>query len=334
MMKNKMIGVLLAILTIGLIACADENVVGDNDEELDYSNQSLKIIVPWESGGLTDATARLLSEEVVEYLPEESKVVVENRPGASGGLGSTEVANAKPDGHTISISPLVPVTEGPHFGQVSYEYTDFEPIAQLLSTPTVFAVSADSDIETYDDFIEYAKENPNDFSYGSPGAGTLDHIVMEEVASENGISIDHVPYEGTAPMISDILGGHVDGGHMQIPDLVPHIKDGTIRILWNSGSEGYPHMPEDTPTISELGIDMEMDAKTSIVGPVDLPEEMRDELAKAFEQAMQSDEFQEKMENANFVPEFEGPEKLQETIEERYKLSGEIIEDAGIEVTD
>lgn len=324
------------VLAFVLVGCSGNDSSSNTEEDVavDYSKNPLKIIVPWASGGLTDATARLLSEEVVDYLPEGSKIVVENRPGASGGIGSTEVANAKPDGHTVLLSPLVPIIEIPQFGQVTYDYKDFDPIIQLLSTPLVFAVNADSEIKTYEEFVEYSKENPSGFSYGSPGAGTLEHITMEKVSAENDISIEHVPYEGTAPMISDILGGHVDGGLMQIPDLVPHLKEGTIRLLWNSGSEGFPHLPEDTPTLKDLGIDITMNGQTSILAPDETPDEIKEMLEDAFKQALESEKFIEKMENANFEPSYESSADLEKIIEERYELNSGIIEDLGITLTD
>lgn len=338
-MAKKIISLLVLIITLFglLVGCGQESDTtegnadkGGNESKVDLTKRPIKLIVPWSAGGMTDATARIIAEEAVNYLAEGANIVVENRPGASGSIGATEVANSNPDGYNLLISPLVPITEGPHFGQTSYDYTDFAPVTQVLSTPTVFAVNADSDIKSYEDWVEYVKNNPGEFSYGSPGAGTLDHIAMEAIALENNLKIEHVPYKGNAPMISDLLGGHVDGGHMQIPDLVSHVEEGNVRVLWSSGSNGFPYMPEGVPSIADKKIDLEMDAITAIVGPADLPDNVRDVLDKAFKKAIDSKEFKERMKKVNLDPSYAGPGELKKTIETRYKSSGEIIKESGL----
>lgn len=313
-----------------LAGCSSEKEAGDT-ANADFSKSPIKLIVPWSAGGITDVTARLLAEEAVKYLPEGTDIVVENRPGGSGTIGATEVANSKPDGHTLLISPLVPVTESPSFTTTPYEYTDFQPVVQVLSTPTVFAIKKDSNMKTYDDFVKYAKENPGKFTYATGGAGTLDHIVMEGIALKEGIKIEHIPYEGAAPVVNDILGGHIDGGHLQVPGLLPYVKEGDVTILWNSGGDEYSFMPEGTPSLSEEDLDLPiMDAKTSIVGPKEMPEETLDMLVDAFKQAMENEKFIDKMNNANLEPAFLGPDELAEIIENRYTTSKKIIEESGM----
>ncbi|GGJ98372.1 exported protein [Lentibacillus kapialis] len=339
-MRKRLVLFLVSIFTFSalLVGCGKGSDSAQSDSgdksgegsEVNLTKRPITLVVPWSAGGITDATARILAEEAVNYLPEGAEIVVENRPGASGSIGATEIASANPDGYNLLISPLVPITEGPHFGETSYGYKDFTPITQVLSTPTVFAVNADSDIKSYEEWIKYVKDNPGEFSYGSPGAGTLDHIAMEAIALEHNLKIEHVPYKGNAPMISDLLGGHVDGGHMQIPDLIPHVKEDKVNVLWNTGSKGFPYMPEDIPTIRDKGIDLNMDAITAIVGPANLPEDIRGALNEAFKKAIESETFKEKMNKSNLAPSYAGPEKLKEIIEKRYETSGKIIEEAGL----
>ena len=216
----------------------------------DYPNRPITIIVPFTPGATTDAVARLTRDVLERELG--APIVIDNRAGAAGTIGSTAVANAKPDGYTLLITVNAPITMNMYF-QKSFPYdatTAFAPISLAAESLLVLAVQASLPVTTVQELIDYAKQNPGKLSYGSAGIGSAHHIAGELMKQKTGIDMAHVAYRGGAPAIQDLVAGNIQISFGTTPSVLPHAQAGTIRIIALAEAKRYPDLP-GVPTIDE-----------------------------------------------------------------------------------
>ncbi|WP_373893551.1 Bug family tripartite tricarboxylate transporter substrate binding protein [Virgibacillus natechei] len=330
MRKSVLFKTLLAgIMALFVLAACGNNEEANTESETDFPEKSITMIVPYAAGGTTDTTARALANVISDYLPNDASIAVENKDGGAGVVGMTEVAHANPDGYTIALATSGPMTIAPHTQDTSYDLDSFDYIAQAVTTPNILLVNDDSPWEDYDDFIEYVKEHPGEVTYGTSGAGNSQHISMEALADEEDLDMEHVPYEGGAPAITALLGGHIDVSVNQSVEALPQVESGELRALVNTGSytsKGF----EDVPLLEDEGVDVALDVWNAIVAPAGLPEEVQEILVDAFEQALDDERVIEQFDKLGIEPAFEPPEDLREIAEETYEKHGEVLENAGI----
>lgn len=264
---------------------------------------SRELVVPFAPGGAADNFGRLLAQE----LSAENKetVVVVNRPGAGGSIGAASVARANPDGKTIFLGTISTHAINPSlYKDVNYDpVNDFVPLAKVLALPNVLVVSSKSDIESVDDLVERAKSN--DFSFGSPGNGTTSHLaaeLMKQIRPD--MRITHVPYKGTAPAITDLLGGHLDLQFDNISTLLPQIKAGKLRALAVSSNEPSELLPDVKP-LSQQGFDgFEITSWFGLWLPKGASQETVDTLNKQLSALYAKPEFIQKLKNAGITPSY------------------------------
>ena len=188
-----------------------------------FPSRPIKLICPWPAGGPTDAVMRAIAESAGKTLG--GTVIVENKGGAGGTLGAIELVNAKPDGYTLSQMPLG-IFRIPHMQKVQFDpLKDFTYIACLTGYTFGLVVRADSPIMNIKDLVAFAKANPGKFTYGSTGAGTTPHLVIEEFSQRAGIKLQHIPYKGNADGMAALLGGHVMS-HSDSTGWAPHVDSG------------------------------------------------------------------------------------------------------------
>ncbi len=219
-----------------------------------YPSKPITMIAPFPPGGVADIVGRPLAAAMEKTL--QQPVLVLNRSGAGGAVGTTAAARAAPDGYTILMSlssiSIFPVSDPMNGKPVPYQLADFAPIALVTADPTVLVVAGDSPYKTVRDFIEAAKAYPNEMNYSSSGVyGTL-HVAMEMFANAAGIKLFHVPYQGGGPAIAALLGGQVHALASGPAAAVGQIKAGKMRALAGWGDKRLPLMPE-LPTFKELG---------------------------------------------------------------------------------
>ncbi|MPM59316.1 hypothetical protein SDC9_106156 [bioreactor metagenome] len=218
----------------------------------DYPNRPLKIIVPYPAGG----TADLMARNFCEYLGHElgQSIIVENKPGAAGQLGTSLTAKAAPDGYTLGQSNAGTFEVSPHlYKSLPYHLdTDFEQIAVMGRMGVVFGVSADSPYKTLNDLIRAAKKNPGKLSYATPGVGSSNHLSSALLASTAGFEWMHVPFKGVAEFLPAVLGGQVTALVDQYPSMMKQLEAGKIRGIAVSTAERIPSSP-DVPTFKESG---------------------------------------------------------------------------------
>lgn len=228
-----------------------------------FPSRTIRYICPWPAGGSTDAVIRAFAESAGKTLGQQ--VIVDNKPGAGGVLGANELVNAKPDGYTLSQLPHG-VFRLPHMQKVQFDVLkDFTWIACLTGYTFGLVVPADSPIKSIKDLVDYAKANPEKFTYGHTGIGTSPHLAVEEFAQRAGIKLTHVPFKGNADNMQAILGGHV----MAASDATgwgPHVASGKLRLLATYGSKRTKRWP-DVPTLDELGYRTVSDSPFGVCGP-------------------------------------------------------------------
>ncbi|HSH88979.1 MAG TPA: tripartite tricarboxylate transporter substrate binding protein [Ramlibacter sp.] len=228
-----------------------------------YPAKPIRLICPWPAGGSTDAVMRSFAESAGKSLGQQ--VIIDNKPGAGGMLGANELANARPDGYTLSQLPHG-VFRIPHMQKVQFDTVkDFTWIICLTGYTFGIVVPADSPIKSVKDLVDYAKANPGKFTYGSTGIGTSPHLAVEEFAQRAGITLNHVPFKGNAENMQAILGGHI----MAASDATgwgPHVESGKLRLLATYGSKRTKRWPS-IPTLDELGYKTVSDSPFGVCGP-------------------------------------------------------------------
>ena len=228
-----------------------------------FPARPIKLICPWPAGGSTDAVMRAIAESAARALG--GQMVIENKAGASGMLGPNELVTARPDGYTLS-QLTIGVVRLPHMQKMQFDpLKDFTYIACLTGYTFGLVVRSDSPIKSIKDLVDYAKANPEKFTFGSTGNGTTPHLAVEEFASRADIKLQHIPFKGNADGMQALLGGHVMS-HSDATGWGPHVDAGTCRLLATYGSRRTKRWPS-VPTLEELGYETVSDSPFGIGGP-------------------------------------------------------------------
>jgi tripartite-type tricarboxylate transporter receptor subunit TctC len=238
-----------------------------------YPDHPITMIVPFPPGGVADTVARPVAEAMGRDLKQP--VVIENKPGAGGGIGMAQVAKAKPDGYTILLS-LASLTVLPEADKIfgrppMYQIDQLKPIARFTADPTVLAVRADAPWKTLAEFIDDAKKNPGKYTYGSSGNYGTMHVPMEMFAGAAGVKLVHVPYTGAGPAIVGLLGGQVDVVATGPATIVQHVKAGKVRALAHWGDLRLVTLP-DVPSLKESGTNVEYAQWSGLFVPTGTPD--------------------------------------------------------------
>jgi len=217
-----------------------------------YPDRPIRVIVPFAPGGGSDLVARYLGPRLSDRLGQP--VVIDNRPAASGILGSEIVAHATPDGHTLLLVFSTHAQSAKLFRKLPYDpIKDFAPITEVIATPLVMLVHPSVPAKTVQEFIAYAKSNPGKLNYGSSGPGSSPHLAAALLESMAGIRTTHVPYKGVAQYITAELGGEVQFSFANMFSTMPHWKSGRLRLIATAGAKRSETIP-DVPTIAESGL--------------------------------------------------------------------------------
>lgn len=214
-----------------------------------YPSQPLKLVVPYPAGGATDTLARTIGQKLQEAWGQPA--VVENRPGAGGTIGNGFVAKAPADGHTLLIAITALIQQPSLMEKLSYDpLKDFAPVTMIARSPSMLAVPLDSPARNLKDFIAMVKASPGKYNFGSYGAGTSSHIQGALLNMQAGIDLVHVPFQGAAPLVTNLVGGQLASAFIDSASARPHLK--SMRALAVTGTQRMPGLPE-VPTFAELG---------------------------------------------------------------------------------
>jgi len=256
--------------------------------------QSIRIIFPFAAGGSGDAAARLIANNMRAAL--NRSVIVENRPGADGRIGVRAVKEAVPDGNTLLLTPIAPISVYQHvYGHLDYDpIHDFIPIAEVGTFDFGIAVGPHMEAKTLNDLVAWAKANPSQANFAIPAAGTLPDFLGVMFARAAGIDLRAVPYHGSAAGLADLIAGHIPIEITTTADLVQMHKDGQIHVLATSGKERSPFLP-DVPTLRESGYDLAATGWYGMFAPAKTPPDVVQRLNKEIVDAVHSPEFRDRM---------------------------------------
>ena len=255
-----------------------------------YPAKPIHLIVPFPPGGPTDIVGRLVGHKLAEALGQP--VVVDNRPGAGGTVGSSAAAKAAPDGYTLLYGSTSTLAIAPSlYHDLAYDpRTAFAPISLVSRGPIIAAVNAQLPAKTLKDFIALAKSSPGRINYGSAGSGTPPHLAAELFKTVAGVDLVHVPYKGGGPAVSDLAGGQVQVIFEGLPTLLPHLKSGKVRALAITGAKRDPALPE-VPTFAEAGLPgYDANFWNGLVAPAGTPAEVIARLNSVLVQALATPE--------------------------------------------
>ena len=297
------------------------------NQKTDFPTKPIRLIMPYSAGGGSDVLARKLADSANKYLPNNQTVVVENKTGGAGVVGTTELVGSTPDGYTIEEAVNGVLTFQPHFGKTTYTYSDVKPIAGLTAVPNIFVVKADSKIKSFDDWIAYTKENPGKFSYGTIGKGSFAHVAAEGVANKAGIKLNCVQFDGAAPAITALMGDHVMGAALLATDAKSYVDSGDLRVIYTTVETSmYP----DAVTPRSKGIDFEIVAWTGLFAPKDTPDEVVNIISDAYKKTLEDPEVVKTFESMGYTPQYKDAGEYAKIIEDEFKSNEQVLKSIGL----
>jgi tripartite-type tricarboxylate transporter receptor subunit TctC len=313
----------IAVALIGSIVC----VVSETVQA--YPDGPVRVVVPFPPGGTSDVLARLISRRLEERLGKP--FIIENKSGAGGMIGATSVAQSAPDGNTILLGTIA--THGINnsvYKKMPYDAVrDFEPITVLASPANVLMVHPSLPVKSVAELIDYARSNPGILNFGSTGIGGSPHMSGELLKAATGIDMKHVPYRGSAPMMTDLLGGHIKVAFDNLPTSLEHIRSGAVRALAVTSLKRFPGVP-DVPAMAETLPGYEVIAWYGLLCPANTPRPIIDLLYQNVAEILKEEAISKRLEELAAVPGGNSPEEFAKQIELEIKKWKEVVDANGI----
>ena len=321
------VSALLAILPLALGLCGSFNA----SRAQTYPNRTITLIVPFPPGGSTSIVGRVVADKMSQLLGQS--IVVDNRGGAGGTVGTKAVAKSEPDGYTLLAGYTGTLAIGPSlYRNAGYDpRRDFEPIGSIGCAPSSLVVHPSFPVKSVAELIAYAKANPGKVNFGSAGVGTVGHITGEYFAHAAGIQIVHIPYKGTGPALSDLLGGHIPMSFSPVATTAGNVKGGLLRGLAVTSTHRNTLLP-DVPTMIEAGVpDFDASLCYGLVAPAGTPRAVIDRLNGALQTALASDEVKKQLEldGTEIIP--STPEQYADFIDKDERKWSELVKASGVE---
>lgn len=282
----------------------------------DYPTKPVKIIVGYPPGGTTDLLARLVGQQLQEGLKQA--VVIENKPGAGGGIGADAVAKASPDGYTLGLGTAGNLALNyASYPRIPYDSRkDLSALSLLATMPNVLVVNSKSPVKNYAELMAHLKQKDKEGSFfASTGTGNGPHLTGELFKARTGLNLSHVPYQGAGPAITAMLGGEVDMMFDNLPSVLPFIQSGKLRAIAVTSAARVPVLT-DVPTLQEVGLkDFVVDAWFALVAPAGLERGAREKLDRAIAGLSANEAFRESIRKLGATPKLSGEAELKTLIE-------------------
>ncbi len=294
-----------------------------------WPSKTVTIVVPFPAGGTTDVLARAVSTKLSTAIGQP--VIVDNKPGAGATLGAELVAKAPADGHTLLMGAVHHTVATNYYKTLKYSFEkDFAPITTVALVPNVMTVSAKAPYNTVKDVIAAGKAAPEKLSYGSNGNGTAQHMIGTQFQMETGTKVLHVPYKGSAPLTTDLLGGQVDMSFDTITPVLPFIKEGKLKALAVTTAKRSSALP-NVPTLQESGVpNIAIGTWFGLMAPAATPSAVVSRLNTELVKIIQSPEFKKQMLDIGAEPIGNKPEEMAKQIREETEKFARLVKDGKI----
>jgi tripartite-type tricarboxylate transporter receptor subunit TctC len=308
-----------------ILVCALTSLGFGAEDTSKYPSRPIMLIVPWPPGGGSDLACRKIAELAGKVLNQQ--ILIVNKAGGAGVIGTTALANAEPDGYTIGNVTSTTMVVTPNLRSVPFNPTkDFTFIVQIAEYPMPFCVKADSRWRTFKDFIEEARKTPEKLTYSTAGPLSIAHMFVEQIALEEKIKLTHVPVQGDAELIPQLLGGHLDAGLSNA--FVEQVAAGKLRALAVASGERMKGLP-NVPTFSELGYKVSMDPFFGLAAPKGLDPLILRKLQDAFKQAWENPSFKEFEPTVGHNPVFKDSDSFRQFVLREFDEKGRILKKLG-----
>ena len=274
-----------------------------------WPSKPVSLVVPFPAGGTTDVLARALAERLSPAIGQP--VIVENKPGAGATIGADYVAKAKADGHTLLIGAVHHTIASSVYKKLPYDFQKgFEPVTVIAMVPNVLVVNARTPAKNVNELVALIKAKPAEASYGSNGNGTAQHLIGTQFQQQTGTRLQHIPYKGSGPLATDLLGGQILMSFDTITPVLPHIKAGKVRALAVTTAKRSPALP-DVPTLQEAGLkDFDIGTWFGVLAPVGTPKPVLDRLSAEATKIIQSPDFRKRMDDIGAQPVGNSPAEM------------------------
>lgn len=295
----------------------------------DYPSKTITMVVPASAGGTTDLAGRMLSQPLGQALGQT--VVVDNKAGGNGAIAANQVKRAAADGYTLLMQYSGFHVISPHvMSTKQWQQDDFIAVANVLSAPQIIVVRGDLSVDTLEELIAYAKNNPGKLNYASSGNGSLQHVTGVQLEQQANIQMAHVPYRGTGPALQDLLGSQVDLTFGTAPPFVPHVQSGRLKVLAVTGTNRLPAFPE-VPTTAEAGYPgVNATSWFGVFAPKGTPQPVVERLVTEIEKLTAEPSFAKNATEQGAEAAFEGPADFSQRVANDWASWGEMVKASNI----
>ncbi|SDJ46318.1 Bug family tripartite tricarboxylate transporter substrate binding protein [Paenibacillus naphthalenovorans] len=300
----------------------------NKETKTDFPKKDIELVVGFAAGGGTDAVARIVANVANKYMPGGKSIVVSNKTGGSGTIALADILQSNADGYKIGSVTTGNLAIQPNYGKTPFQIDDFIPVARFNSAQNLLVVKADAPWKTYDEWLDWVKKNPGKFTYGTPGAGNTQHLTMEGINILEGIQTKHVPFDGAAPALTALLGGHVQGAVVLTQEAKPHVDSGTVRVLANAGTSKIEAF-KDAVFLKDKGF-VGLDTWSGVVVHKDTPKEVVDILREVFKKAMADPSIKEEFNRIGLEPAYADSKEFADIIAQTNKTTGDVAKSIGL----
>jgi len=320
--------VLFPALIAAALACGATPALADAAA---FPSRPVRLVVGYAAGGATDVLARLVAQKMGEALGQP--MVVENRAGANSNVGAEVVAKAAPDGYTLYVYTIANTINATLYDKLSYDPAkDFELVGMIARIPNVLVVNPGLPVKTVADYVKLARTSPNGVTFASSGSGSSIHLSGEIFRARSGANMLHVPYKGSAPAVTDLMGGQVQSMFDNTPSALPHVKSGKLRAIAVTSAQRMPLLP-DVPTVAESGYPgFDVQSWFAISAPAGTPRPVVDRLNAALNKALGNADVRERMRDLAATPEPGTPEQCRTFAMSEIKRWHDVVQQSGARV--
>lgn len=318
----------LLAVTASLACMAATPSYGQQTHAQTWPSKPVKIVVGYAAGGATDVLARLVAVKLADQLGQP--MVVENRAGANSNLGAEIVARAQPDGYTLYVLTIANTINATLYPKLGYDpVKDFEPVGMIAKIPNILVVNPKLPIKNLADYLRYAKESKEGITFASSGSGSSVHLSGEMFKAQAKVNMMHVPYRGSAPAVTDLLGGQVHSMFDNAPSALPHVQAGRLRAIAVTSAERSPLLP-DVPTVAESGLPgFEVQSWFGLAAPAGTPRMVVDRLNSTLNKVLAAPDVRQRLRDLGATPEERTPEQTRAFVATEVRRWHDIVKVSG-----